>query len=86
MTTVLFWSSLTSIAAFLESVNEANNRMLAELAKEVRNASPQHRKRVSEEMSTIIGKLTELKKLTDQAVPPTLVAGEMAHQSENAPS
>ena len=77
--TVQFWSNLTSFAAVLD-----DPRMLDELEKQVRNSEPEHRKRVLDEISTVIGNLTELKRRAQEKTPPTLVAGEMAHQAEKA--
>jgi len=52
------------------------------LEKELRNTAPEYRKRISDELGTITAKLTELKTRTQEITPPTLVAGETAHQAE----
>ena len=76
----------TSLAGFLDGADQdANDRKLGELKKELRNVAAMHRKRISVEVATIIQKLTELKTETVEAGPPTLVAGETAHIAEKSP-
>ena len=82
MNTAQFWSNLTSFAAFLDGDQAASDRTLGELEKEMRNTAPEHRKRISDELGTIAAKLSELKTRTQEITPPTLVAGETAHQAE----
>lgn len=78
-----FWSNLTSFAAFLGDDRATGDRTLGELEKEIRNAAPEHRLRISHEIATIVAKLTDLKMRTAQAIPPTLVSGDTAHMAEN---
>jgi len=82
MKTAQFWSNLTSFAAFLGDDRPIGDRTLGELEKEIRNAAPEHRLRISDEIATVVAKLTDLKMRTAQTIPPTLVAGETAHIAE----
>ena len=84
MATAQFWSILTSLSAFFGGDQTATDRTVSELEKEVRNAPADHRIQISNEIATIIDRLTELKMRTAETIPPTLVAGDTAHPVENA--
>jgi hypothetical protein len=82
MNTAQFWSNLTAFAAFLDGDGATRDRTLSELEKEQRNSAPEHRKRISDELETVVAQLAELKTRTADVVPPTLVAGDTAHAAE----
>ena len=84
MATAQFWSILTSLSAFFDGDTSATDRLVSELEKEIRNAPADHRIQISNEIATIVDRLTELKTRTAETVPPTLVAGDTAHVVENA--